>query len=84
MKPIRLSGHTKDQLFFRGVTEAEIIETIRTSSWEPAELGRLECKKDFFYDNEWNKRYYRTKQVRPIFVEEDEEIVVVTAYTYFF
>ncbi len=47
MKPIRLSGHTKDQLFFRGVTEAEIIETIRTSSWEPAELGRLECKRDF-------------------------------------
>jgi len=28
--------------------------------------------------------YYATKRVRPIFVEETTEIVVVTAYTYYF
>jgi hypothetical protein len=27
---------------------------------------------------------YATKQVRPIFVEEEREIVVVTVYTYYF
>jgi len=27
---------------------------------------------------------HETKQVRPVFVEEDEEIVVVTVYTYYF
>ncbi len=84
MKPIRLSGHAREQLIFRGATEEEVIETIRTSSWQPAELGRLECRKDFTFENEWNKKYYKIKQVRPIFVEEDEEIVVVTVYTYFF
>jgi hypothetical protein len=84
MKPIRLSGHAKVQLFFRGTTEEEVIETIRTALWQPAELGRLECRKNFTFENEWNKKYYKIKQVRPIFVEEEEEIVVVTVYVYFF
>ncbi|WP_297211593.1 MULTISPECIES: DUF4258 domain-containing protein [Thermodesulfovibrio] len=84
MKPIRLSKHAKEQLQFRGTTEEEIIEAIRSSPWQNAELGRLECRKNFLFESEWNKRYYKIKQVRPIFVEEETEIVVVTVYTYFF
>ncbi|HSB06485.1 MAG TPA: DUF4258 domain-containing protein [Thermodesulfobacteriota bacterium] len=84
MKQIRLSLHAREQIFFRGTTEEEVIETIRTSHWQPAELGRLECKRDFPYEKEWNKMYYNTRQVRPIFVEEEKEIVVITVYTYFF
>lgn len=84
MKPIRLSGHAKEQLFFRGTTEEEVIETIQTSEWQLAELGRLESRKNFPFENQWNKKYYKTKQVRPIFIEEEKEIVVITVYTYFF
>ncbi len=81
MKPIRLSGHAKEQLFYRGMTEEEVIETISFSTWQPAELGRLECRKDFVYEKEWNKKYYKTKQVKPIFVEEEKDIVVITVYS---
>lgn len=84
MKPINFSRHAKEQLTFRGTTEPEIIESISTCPWEPAELGRLQCKKDFAYENIWNKKYYKTKQVKPIFVEEETEIVVITIYTYYF
>lgn len=85
MKNIKLSRHAKEQLAFRGTSEEEVFETIKTApSWELAQSGRLECKKDFVYEKEWNKKYYRTKQVRPIFVEEENEIVVITVYTYFF
>ena len=84
MKPIRLSGHAKEQLLYRAVTEEEIIETILSSEWHPAELGRLECKKDFLYEKEWNKKYYKTKQVRPIFAEAETELIVITVYSYFF
>ncbi|OGL40096.1 MAG: hypothetical protein A2043_02635 [Candidatus Schekmanbacteria bacterium GWA2_38_9] len=84
MKPIRLSEHAKEQLFFRGTTEEEVIETIQTSEWQPAELGRLESRKNFPFENEWNKKYYKIKQVRPIFIEEEKEIVIITVYTYFF
>jgi hypothetical protein len=83
-KPIRLSGHAPEQLAYRGVREEEIIEAIRTSPWQPAELGRLECHKDFSFGREWNRKFYATKRVRPIFVEEEDEIIVVTAYLYYF
>jgi hypothetical protein len=83
-KPVRLSGHARGQLARRGISEDEVIEAIRTSSWQPAELGRLECRKDFPYQREWNGKFYKTKQVRPIFVEETDEIVVVTVYSYYF
>lgn len=84
MKPVRLSGHAKEQLSFRGVAENEVVETISSSTWQPAELGNLECRKDFVFEKEWNKKYYKTKQVRPIFAEEETEIVVITVYSYFF
>lgn len=83
-KPIRLTGHARSQLDFRGTSEWEVCDAIRTASWQPAESGRLECRKDFRFDADWNQRHYATKQVRPIFVEEPEEIVVVTVYVYYF
>ena len=84
MKPIRLSEHAKYQLFYRGTKEEEVIEAIRTSQWQTTEFGRLECKKNFIFEDQWNKRYYKIKQVRPIFIEEIKEIIVITVYTYFF
>ncbi len=64
--------------------EHEVIETVCTSPWQTAALGCLECRKDFVYEDGWNGTFYRTKQVRPIFAEEAEEIAVVTAYSYYF
>jgi hypothetical protein len=84
VKPILLSGHARDQLRYRGATEEEVAETIQTSPWEDAEQGRMEAKKDFPFDAVWNKRTYATKRVRPIFVEEEEGIVVVTVYVYYY
>ena len=84
MKPIRLSTHAAGYINQRGFTVAEVEEAIRTSQWQPAELGRLECRKNFAFGNEWNRKFYATKRVRPVFVEEASEIVVVTVYTYYF
>jgi hypothetical protein len=44
----------------------------------------MQCLKEFDYNSEWNQKWYATKQVRPIFVEEDREIVVITVYTYYY
>ena len=83
LKPIRLSGHARQQLARRGVSEEEVVEAIRTSPWQPSELGRLESRKDFLYRQDWNGKYYATKRVRPILVEEEKGIVVVTVYSFF-
>jgi hypothetical protein len=84
MKLIRLSAHAASHLGRRGFTVAEVEEAIRTSPWERAELGRLEARKSFPFPGEWNGRRYTTKQVRPIFVDEPNEILVVTVYTYYY
>lgn len=84
MKPIRLSNHALRYIGKRGFTVAEIEDAIQTSPWTPTELGRLDCRKNFSYGKEWNGKVYATKQVRPIFVEETEEILVITVYTYYF
>ena len=83
-KPVRLSRHAEWQLPFRGATEQEVIQTIRSAPWRAAELGRLDCRKDFPFGASWNGKPYGTKQVRPIFVNEPDEIVVVTVYVYYF
>lgn len=83
-KQIRLSEHAKQQLIFRGATEEQVFDVIRTEEWEHAELGRLECRKNFIFKSRWNNKYYDTQQVRPIFVEEPDEIIVVTVYVYYF
>jgi len=86
MKPIRLSIHARGYTKKRGFTAAEVHEAISSAPWLPCEYGanRLECSKEFAYGREWNGRPYGFKRVRPIFVEEDVEIVVVTVYTYYY
>lgn len=84
MKPIRLSAHALSYTTRRGFTTTQVEEVIRTSPWEPSELGRLQCHKNFLFEAEWNGKFYATQQIRPIFVEEATEIVVITVYTYFF
>ncbi|RJP64734.1 MAG: DUF4258 domain-containing protein [Ignavibacteriales bacterium] len=84
MKPIRLSSHAENYISKRGFSIAEVIETISSSEWQQLENNRLECKKDFVYNEQWNNRFYKIKQVRPVFVEEENEIVVITVYTYYF
>ena len=84
MKPIRLSKHALGYMAKRGFTVAEVEAVIRTCPWSATELGRLDCRKDFPYGKDWNGKVYATKQVRPVFVDEAEEIVVITVYTYYF
>ena len=84
MKPIRLSAHALTYCVRRGFTIDEVEETIRAGPWGKAELGRLEARKDFPFNAEWNGHWYAAKQVRPIFVDEPNEIVVVTVYTYYY
>lgn len=84
MKPIRLSAHARGYLARRGFSEDEVVRAIHLAPWQPAEQGRWECRLDIPFHAHWNGKFYATKQVRPIFVDESNEIVVITVYTYYF
>ncbi len=84
MKPVRLSAHALSYTTKRGFTTTEVGRAIQNSLWEPAESGRLQCRMNFPFGREWNGKVYETKQVRPIFVEQADVILVITVYTYYF
>ena len=86
MKPIRLSAHALSYISKRGFTVAEVEEAIGTTPWKAAEEGvnRQECSKEFPFHQHWNRKFYATKQVRAIFVDDPLEIIVVTVYTYYY
>ncbi len=82
--PIRLSRHAHEQAAERGTDETEIVHVIRQGTPEPAKKNRLKAKYTFPFGKEWNSKTYALKQVQPVFVEEEGEIVVITVYTYYF
>ena len=49
-----------------------------------AERGRAAFRKNFPFLSDWKGRYYDVKQVVPIVVEEEDSIVVVTVYVFYF
>ncbi|MBI4272574.1 hypothetical protein HY621_01860 [Candidatus Uhrbacteria bacterium] len=83
MKVIILGSHVKEQARKRGTTEEDIHNVIREQSWHGVRGGRYEACGDFSFEREWNKKYYSTKQVNPVFVEENESIIVITVYVFY-
>jgi hypothetical protein len=51
---------------------------------EPAKRGRLMFRLNFQYAERWQDKFYAIKQVAPVVVEEQNEIVVITVYTFYF
>jgi hypothetical protein len=84
LKPIRLTAHAVEQCAERGAAQAEVEHAIRVGAREPVKHGRWMCRHNFQFEALWQGRRYAIKQVAPVIVEEQNEIVVVTVYTFFF
>jgi len=53
----------------RGATENEVHEAVRLGSRRKAKLGRLMCRYNFAYGQEWQGTVYPIKQVAPVILE---------------
>jgi hypothetical protein len=82
-KPIRFTAHARERLLNRGGTPEEVARAIREAPWKPEREGRWSATLEVPFSGVWNGRRYNAKQVRPVFVVEEEAIVVVTVYVYF-
>ena len=83
MKPVVLSRHARDRLADRDTTEQEVIQAIRNQPWVPVDEGRFGVTEWYPFGREHKGRFYAGKDVRPIFEEEADRVVVVTLYAYF-
>ena len=84
MKPIRLTTHALEQLAERGATDDEVKKAIEKGVREPAKRGRFMYRLNFQYNSEWQGKFFAIKQVAPVVVEAQNEMVVVTVYTFYF
>ncbi|HEO65059.1 MAG TPA: hypothetical protein ENI73_04220 [Spirochaetes bacterium] len=84
MKKIRFSKHSLEQCDERGTSQDEVIQAVRTGTREPAKHARISCKINLSFHSQWQGKFYAIKQVMPIITEEDNEIIVITVYTYYF
>jgi hypothetical protein len=80
---VTISAHAKAQMPYRGTNAEEVMRAVGEASWYSAGRGRLDCRLDFAFRGEWNGRRYRRKQVRPLFIEDSDGVLVLTVYTYF-
>ncbi len=84
MKPIRFTQHALDRCKLRGATEDEVRDTILHGSREATKKNRILCRLNIVYNAEWEDPYYPIKQIAPVIIEEETEIVIITVYTFYF
>jgi len=80
---IQIDRHTLERAAERGVTLAEIEETVRTGQPIPAKFGRLAKSKVFPLASDWRGRSFVQKRVEVIYTVENEIIVTITVYAFY-
>ena len=83
-KRIFFTYHALEQMDERGATREEVELAIKNGDREPARKGRLMCRLTLPFGKVWIKKLYSYKQVVPIIAEEEDQIIVVTVFTYYF
>jgi len=84
MKKIIFSNHTLEQMGERGAQRHEVEMAICTGEEFPAKKNRRAFRQNFQYNSQWGNKFYRTKQIVPIVVEDPDTLVVVTVYVFYF
>lgn len=83
-KPIVFTKHAAERIPERGTNEADIREAVRIGSREPAQRGLFLYRLNLEYRRHWAGKYYGLQQVAPVVAEEEDRLVVVTVYTFYF
>ena len=84
MKPVRFTSHALEQLSERGTNKDEVIESIKKGKREKAKKGRFIYRANYQFNSNWNDRYFSIKQVAPVILESEEELIVITVYTFYY
>ena len=84
MKKIKFSDHALEQMQERGASRLEVEESVRKGEQSPAKYGRTAFRYNFQFNAIWAGKKSAIKQVMSIVVEENNEYIVVTVYTFCF
>jgi len=82
--PVRFTQHALDSARKRGTNQTEAQSVIRNAPWRAAKHGRMEAEMEFPYAGRWNDRHYQSKKVNPVFIIENQEIIIITVYCFYY
>jgi hypothetical protein len=80
---IKFVEHAKERMLARGVSEAEVENVLLQGTDIPAKKGRRGKEMTFEYGEYWLGKVYPEKKVVVIYVEENNEIIVITAKVFY-
>jgi hypothetical protein len=83
-KPVYFTRHAAKRMIERNVKEDEVIHAIRNGEWQSAEEDRFSASEVFPFNDYHYGRYYKFKEVIPVFKVAAESILVITVYSFFF
>lgn len=83
-KRIIFSNHAKIKMTDRGASEDEVLKAIKEGSSEPARKNRIMFRRNLPFNATWRGKYYSVKQVAPVVAAQNDELVVITVYVYYF
>ena len=81
---VNIHPHARERAAERGVTEAEIRQTVEVGQSFPARFGRTGFRRDFPFDATWRGRIFRTKQVEVYAVPEAGNWLAITVIARYF
>ena len=81
---VRLHPHALDRLGERGITQDEVIATVRGGSQFAARFARAGFRRNFAFNAAWRGRMYAVKQVEAYAIEEPDGWLVITVIAKYF
>jgi hypothetical protein len=80
---IRITEHARERAIERGATREEIIKVLKEGNEVLAKNDRKEKELVFEFNKEWLGKMYPQKKVEVIFVEKENEIIVITVKVFY-
>ena len=84
MPPINIIEHALERMNSRGISETEVIKTVRSGKKEPAKNGRIKFSLEFNVTDREKKKYYSKKLVIVFADKFGANIDVISVYTKFY
>ena len=67
----------------RGAREEEVMATLSKGKELMAPGGRKAREMVFSFDAQWQGKFYHQKKLRVVYIEQGNDLVAITVYTYF-
>ena len=80
---IKLIEHAKERAKQRGAINEEVKAVVLNGRQIKAKRGRKAKEMIFEYEKEWLRKTYPQKKVQVIYVEEENQIIVITVKVFY-